>query len=180
MSKPLTQDVPEKCFLLFTPVLMSSSLQDLNTLFILLSLSLELLGECHSSFRAAAQPHRRHWMLDAIATAQALLIRTMVHELLDTDNSGLISKVIILCHLSHAWWHCWGSSLFNLSPPDLLVPEHSSSVCMSPFLNAPQPSESFSRQRADAQFLFVQMATFYQSENLKFLVTVLFTVAPDF
>lgn len=147
---------------------------------ILLSLSLELLSVCQISIRTAAQPHRRHRMVDVIATARALLIHTMVHGLLYTDNSGLIPKVIILCHLSHVWWHCWGLSLFNLLPPVLLVPELSTSVCMSPFLNAPQPSETFSRHRADAWFLFVQMTTFYQSEIFKFLVASSFPVASGF
>lgn len=158
---------------------MSSPLWDL-ILFILLSLSLELLSVYQNSFRTAAQPHRRYWMLDAIATTQALLIHAEVHELLCTDNSGLIPEAIILCHLSHVWWHCQGSPLFNLPPPVLLVPEHSSSVCVSPCPNAPQPSEAFSRCGADARFLFVQMATFYQSENFTFLVTSSFPVASDF
>ena len=83
---------------------MSSSLWDL--IFSLLSLSLELLSVCQSSFRTAAQPHRRHRMLDVIAAAQALLIHTMVHELLYADNSGLIPKASILRLLSHVWWHC--------------------------------------------------------------------------
>lgn len=51
-----------------------------------------------------------------IVTARPLLIRIMVRELLYTGDSGLISEVIILCDLSYVWWHCWESSLFNLSP----------------------------------------------------------------
>lgn len=61
---------------------------------------------CQSSFRTPAQLRRRHQMLDVIAAAQVLLIHTMVPELLYTDSSGLIPEVIILCYLSHIWWHC--------------------------------------------------------------------------
>lgn len=67
------------------PVMMRSSFWDL-IFFILLSLPLELFSVHQVILLTAVLPHRRHQVLDVIATARILLIHAVVLELLYPDT----------------------------------------------------------------------------------------------
>lgn len=106
------------------PVMMRSSFWDL-IFFILLSLPLELFSVHQVVLLTAVLPHRRHRVLDVIATARILLIHAVVLELLYPDTVIWFPKSSFCSSVFGG--ACWQSPLFNLLPPVLLAPEYSTS-----------------------------------------------------